>query len=178
MPSGLMDTLERSELVDLLTFLSRLGKTEPFSVASQPTVRRWRVLENAPDWVESASAARIASELLTDRKLLWKPVYSVLSGTLPLDSLIFTGEIALFRADLEVLTSGEVQLRFDGGVDGLDLWVDGRKTPVEKELGLTLQSGIVSLVFRVHRDKRQRGIHCEVHRIAGSPGRAQPVGGR
>ncbi len=178
MPSGLMDTLERSELVDLLTFLSRLGKTEPFSVASQPTVRGWRFLENAPDWVESASAARIASELLTDRKLLWKPVYSVLSGTLPLDSLIFTGEIALFRADLEVLTSGEVQLRFDGGVDGLDLWVDGRKTPVEKKLGLALQSGIVSLVFRVDRDKRRRGIHCEVHRIPGSPGRAQPVGGR
>src|SRR5262249_49747828 len=47
MPEGLNDTLTRGELVDLVRFLSELGKVGPFQVGKERVVRRWQVLEPA-----------------------------------------------------------------------------------------------------------------------------------
>ncbi|MEX0867341.1 MAG: PVC-type heme-binding CxxCH protein, partial [Pirellulales bacterium] len=44
MPGGLVDTLTRDELVDLVRFLSELGKVGPFAVGQQPVVRRWQAM--------------------------------------------------------------------------------------------------------------------------------------
>ena len=45
MPEGLTDTLTRGELVDLVRFLSEMGKVGPFQVGKERVVRRWQVLE-------------------------------------------------------------------------------------------------------------------------------------
>ena len=45
MPEGLADALTRGELVDLVRFLSELGKVGPYSVSKARLVRRWQVLE-------------------------------------------------------------------------------------------------------------------------------------
>src|SRR5437879_12604240 len=44
MPEGLADSLTRAELVDLVRFLSELGKVGPFVVSRSRLVRRWQVL--------------------------------------------------------------------------------------------------------------------------------------
>src|SRR5207244_11626024 len=43
MPEGLADTLTRTELVDLVRFLSELGKIGPYSVRKARCARRWQV---------------------------------------------------------------------------------------------------------------------------------------
>ena len=48
MPAGLTDTLTRDELVDLVRFLSELGKIGPYSVGQARVVRRWQVLQPPP----------------------------------------------------------------------------------------------------------------------------------
>src|SRR5438309_2242387 len=48
MPEGLADTLTRAELVDLVRFLSELGKVGPYAVSPARLVRRWQALETSP----------------------------------------------------------------------------------------------------------------------------------
>jgi putative heme-binding domain-containing protein len=49
MPEGLTDTLTRSELVDLVKFLSSLGKVDGYSVGRDRPVRRWQALMPTKD---------------------------------------------------------------------------------------------------------------------------------
>ena len=56
MPAGLTEGLTRPELIDLVRFLSQLGKIGPFSVGTDRVLRRWQVLEATPE-VKSAMAA-------------------------------------------------------------------------------------------------------------------------
>ena len=44
MPDGTVDELTRRELVDLVRFLSDLGKVGDFAVSRKAYVRTWRVL--------------------------------------------------------------------------------------------------------------------------------------
>jgi hypothetical protein len=62
MPAGLADLLTDGEFLDLVRFLSELGKPGPYAVTAAPVVRRWRVVD----------AAGIAI-----------PGYSTVSGSLP-----------------------------------------------------------------------------------------------
>ena len=57
MPAGLIEGLTRPELIDLVRFLSQLGKIGPFSVGTDRVLRRWQVLEATPD-VKSAIARK------------------------------------------------------------------------------------------------------------------------
>ena len=49
MPVGLADTLTRGELIDVVRFMSELGKIGPYAVDKSRIVRRWQVLPNTPD---------------------------------------------------------------------------------------------------------------------------------
>src|SRR5207253_884503 len=48
MPNGLTKFLTHSELLDLIRFISELGKPGPYAVQTVPTIQRWRVLQNPP----------------------------------------------------------------------------------------------------------------------------------
>src|SRR5205085_3077264 len=85
MPDGLTDTLTRGELLDLVRFLSELGKVGPYSVSKARVVRRWQMLEPTPAAYSMLVRARIASVTSADPALLWSPTYSQVSGTLPLN---------------------------------------------------------------------------------------------
>jgi len=45
MPANLADALTRQELVDLVRFLSELGRPGPFALGTAPVARRWEVLD-------------------------------------------------------------------------------------------------------------------------------------
>src|SRR5262249_10481622 len=87
MPEGLADPLTRTELVDLVRFLSELGKVGPYSVSKARIVRRWQVLEPTPEAYTLLARTSFASAAGNDPTLHWLPAYSNVAGTLPLDSL-------------------------------------------------------------------------------------------
>ena len=66
MPAGLTEGLTRPELIDLVRFLSQLGKIGPFSVGTDRVLRRWQVLEATPE-VKSAIARSGLEALLSAR---------------------------------------------------------------------------------------------------------------
>ncbi|MEZ6107139.1 MAG: hypothetical protein R3B96_13725 [Pirellulaceae bacterium] len=132
MPDGTVDELTRQELVDLVTFLSRLGKVGDYSVDKRMVVRRWEGLV----WTEEAHRRlnRTSHDTAAQAEdvFLWEPVTSRVSGGLPLDELdrysVHPGipPTAFARFELQVTSAGNVTLDF-GTAEGIALWVDGRR---------------------------------------------------
>ena len=49
MPKGLANLMTRPEFVDLVRFLSELGKPGPYAIRATPAIQRWRVLKAVPE---------------------------------------------------------------------------------------------------------------------------------
>jgi putative heme-binding domain-containing protein len=182
MPAGLTDTLTRPELVDLVRFLSELGKIGPYAVGKARVVRRWQRLEPTPEAVSDVrrkgSAAALDVDLLT-----WSPAYSTVAGLLPLDDVpaIRSGSsdagLGAVRCTIDVTTSGKVALRLNSP-DALEVWVDGHKTEPGGMTDLDLSTGPHVVTFAVDLSRRREGLRCELEDVPGSPARAQVVGGK
>jgi putative heme-binding domain-containing protein len=179
MPAGLADSLTRTELVDLVRFLSELGKIGPYSVGKARVVRRWRVLESTPEATRALGSTPPTASSLQDPKLTWSPAYSQVSGALPLDAVpaVNPRGIGFARAELDVSTAGTVKLAF-GTTDGLSLWVDDVVVPIQQQVVLDLSAGVHSVTLAVDRSQSAGGIRCALEDVAGSPARAQIVLGK
>lgn len=178
MPEGLADSLTRAELVDLVRFLSELGKVGPYAVSKARLVRRWQVLEPTP-----ASSSFVAKEppLKENAALTWSGAYSVVSGSLPVSELAplsrFGPEKACYvRCQFDVSTGGKVKLLMDVP-DKTTLWLDSKEIPANKENVLDLAPGVHTLTFLVLA-KGQANLRVEVEEVAGSSARVQIVGGK
>ncbi len=119
MPSGLADLMTDAELLDLVRFLSELGRAGPYAVTAAPVVRRWRALEGEA----------------------WVPAYSQVSGVLPVE------KPTQLRAEVEVTTPGRFRLRLNSA-KGLELTVDGKPVDAKDEVELELARGLHVLGFK------------------------------
>ena len=176
MPTGLADTLTHQEFLDLIRFLAELGKPGPYSVDAAPLVRRWRILQTAPD-IEPASElpAAVASDGPD-----WAPAYAMVSGEVPISTFDRQrgATVSWARADLDVSAAGPARLLLNDA-KGLTLWVDGKRVDAKPDMTVDLSAGIASLVFRIDVAQRgSTGLRVEIGDIAGSRGHAQPVTGR
>lgn len=187
MPAGLAENLTRGELVDLVRFMSELGKVGPYSLGKERVVRRWQVLELTPaarermHWLGPAGAAKDADQLT------WTPAYSQVSGTLPLRDVVrvpmgknrpkhvaFWG---IARCQFQATTPGAVKLRLDPP-DGLSLWLDGTPLKAAREMPVTLTPGLHTLTVSADPTERQAGLRVELVDVAGSKAQVQVVGGK
>ncbi|HWE38986.1 MAG TPA: PVC-type heme-binding CxxCH protein [Isosphaeraceae bacterium] len=181
MPAGLLDTMTEAEVIDLIRFLSELGKVGPYAVGKEAVARRWEVLEATPEaayrLVLNGPSAIATAEPAAFR---WRPAYSVVAGALPLadaPTLDSGPKVALVRCRVEVTTAGPVALRLNPS-DDVQLWVDGRPVAVREETVLDLPAGVRTLTFAVPRDGKSTAFRLGLHEVAGSPARARMVLGK
>ncbi len=182
MPEGLTDPLTRAELIDLVRFLSELGKTPAYSVSRARMARRWQVLEPTPvaeQLIRDKGLGAVAGE---DTALTWSSEYTTVAGELPLKSIFWRPGLRTFdlpdciaRTQIEVSTGGEVALRLNWDM-GLRLWVDGK--PAYPKGTLNLTPGIHTLTFEVDRTVRKKELQCELEDLPGSKAQARFVGGK
>ena len=177
MPSGLTDLLTHPELVDLIRFLSEIGRPGPFAVGSAPVARRWQLLDPV-----SHNAKQISATELKSAGLNWVPVYSQIGGTLPLADLVIAkaqSDVAIVRCQVDVSTGGKLALKLNSSA-GLTLLVDGAEAPIAgNDVVLDLQTGIRNLTFKLTPVARAgTGLRCELGEVPGSPARAQFIGGK
>ncbi len=190
MPAGLTDPLTRGELLDLVRFLSELGKIGAYSVGKDRVARRWRVLEASPATSQAlrrfgtgAAAGDVPASLGESLERGWVPAYGAVSGTLPLDALpaIRVGpggpRLGFARAALDVSTAGPVGIGLDSPA-GLSLWVDGSKVEAGPRPTLVLATGTHALTLSVPLDSRREGLRLTLEDVPGSPARAQWVVGK
>ena len=187
MPLGLVDGLTRAELVDLVRFLSELGKVGRFAVGTQRVCRRWQVLDAVAEGSRALSAQaapRPCCHSITRScggrpTRPWPGSCRSRNGPNPARSPETTS-VALARTQLQVTTPGKVKLSFNT-TEGLRFWIDGH--PVEPARRgrcavLDLTPGLHTLGVAVDLAHRREGIRCILDDVPGSPARAQVVLGK
>ena len=188
MPVGLVETMTESELLDLVRFLSELGKIGPYAVSKEQVMRRWQVLEMNPEAINALRRTSLDAAIV-EPSLVWTPAYSTVAGLLPLEAIPMSPAVAnqffdlpavgVVRGQVDVSTGGSIKLSFNG-VKGLSLWVDGARVPALEKDGarLTLEPGVHTVTVAVDRAKRSSGIRMTLDEVSGSPARAQVVLGK
>ena len=152
MPQGLTKFLTQDELIDLVRFLSELGKPGRYAVRSTPRMQRWRVLAEVPALLAQKVPDEEAFEdaLVHAENVPWQPVYARVDGTLPLDQIAEDMEqtVLYLKGDVDVTASGRIGFQLDSA-EGVNAWVDGQAMGTEPEFVTELDRGTHAVVFRV-----------------------------
>jgi len=157
MPKGLANFLTHSELLDLVKFLSRLGKPGPYAVRSEPVMQRWRVLKSPGelllDGVPDQAAFR--EKVLDIPAEHWLPAYGKVAGGLPLVELVSaTGnEVLYIYGEVDVTEPGEVRIQLNSP-EGTQLWLDESPLEPVAEQTVELSHGHHRITLRVDTTQR------------------------
>jgi putative heme-binding domain-containing protein len=183
MPDGTVDSLTKDELVDLVRFLSELGKVGDFAVSKARIARRYSVLPWTKEAHHVLNRTSFDSAAGGGPEFTWEPAYSRVSGDLPLTGLptyeVHKGQppTTFLRTEIEVTTPGKVQLVV-GNPQGVALWVDGKPTSLAEKTTLDLAAGRHALTLAVDRQARNDSVRLELADVPGSACQAQFVGGK
>jgi putative heme-binding domain-containing protein len=172
MPAGLMDPLTRAETLDLVRFISELGKPGPFAMGTTPLARRWLALQ-ATDALDAKTPTEQLAAAAKKQDASFSMIYSAVSGALPLKDVPATKDsVSVLRTYLDVSTGGKLSLKLDNA-DGVSVAVDGAATEAKGEIALDLKPGLHVILFVVDRAKRNDTLRLELGEVAGSGARAQ-----
>jgi putative heme-binding domain-containing protein len=162
MPPGLTDVLGRNEFVDLVRFLTELGKHPEFRVPTRETVRVWQTL---------VTDGPVTEQQLTPRDIdatLWPTVFSLAGGELPLDelaSLDFNSQKSrVVRFRIDVHQAGKLGLRVDTK-GPFQVWIDGKSVSTNGQ-SITADVGVgTQWVTLAITDSGDRGTCLLVERL-------------
>lgn len=172
MPKGLVNFLTRDEFVDLVRFLSELGKPGPYAVRSASTVQRWRFLKPVP--------ADLAGPALDADPSHWLPAYAKTAGDLPLGEIVAESgsPVVYLRAEVDVSQAGKVAVTLNSA-DGVRAWVDAEPAPAGTPFEAELSAGKHTLTFRVDTAaRREKALRVVVAKAGGSTAEYAVVGGK
>lgn len=137
MPKGLPKLMTRQEFVDLIRFLSEMGKPGAYQRTTAATIQRWRVLTQPP--AELASPApdnQVIQAVLNAPEASWSTIYAYFDGTVPIDELLgkfaTPPETMYLQGEIEVTGRGQSRLDL-GKPDGLSAWLG--ETPIRLTAG-------------------------------------------
>ena len=171
MPDGLADSLTRSEFIDLVRFMSELGKVGPYSLSKARIARRWEVLTPTSDGMRLLREKGAIAATSADPALVRASAYSQVSGQLPLDSLpsltIFNGNlpISVARTWIEVTTPGTMIVKIPS-VEGLTMYLGSDAVELSPATALVLKPGKIALTLVIDRSKRKDAILMELEEPA------------
>jgi putative heme-binding domain-containing protein len=183
MPDGQTDPLTKQEFADLVRFMSELGKVGPYAPSRARVVRRWQLIEPTPQNMNLFRRTRVSAASEPATPFTWSPVYSRVSGDLPLGELPKmvvwndTAPLAVVRFQLDVTAAGAAVLKFNS-TDGLTLYSGVDPVEVKAETPLDLKAGVQTLTLVIDRTKRTDDVRVELDDVPGSPARAAVVGGK
>ncbi len=156
MPAGLLDSLTKSELVDLVAFLAALGRDPNYTVSTEPIIRSFETLVYSPESNRYLNRTSIDSAATSAAMLQWRMVTTTVDGRLPIDELdVFkphqtTPPISFVRWDLEV-PPGETTGLDLPPADGLSVWINERPVPLWALEQKRFEPGKHRVVLGIHR---------------------------
>ncbi|HEX2749580.1 MAG TPA: hypothetical protein VHM91_16340, partial [Verrucomicrobiales bacterium] len=180
MPMGLTGMLRRDEFVDLVRFLSELGKEGGYKIQEDGTLRRWRTAQPVPDmwrWMNLQGNRGFAQAY---DELTWLPLYSHVDGTVPGDeaTLIKVGsnEWRAIAAEVDVSAAGKIGLRLNDPA-GIQIFVGGKEIPAAAEMQADVPAGKVRVTLLFDTTVRKTPVKVQVYDVPGSPAHAKATGG-
>jgi putative heme-binding domain-containing protein len=184
MPNGLTDNLTRGELVDLVRFLSELGRTTPYQLSKARLARRWEVLEETPETLRHMNEKGLVSLFKQEPWQVWSSAYSTVSGELPKSDVpklsLSKGQdaIGVVRCQIEVTKPGRSKIMLNSA-KGLSFYLNGKKFDGGANSEIDLRTkGIHELVFVMDLSKSADTLRCELAEVPGSPSQFNFVLGR
>lgn len=129
MPPGLTLQLRQDEFVDLIRFLSELGKEGDFKTSATSYLRNWKVLhphERIRDEI-GHYGEKIFGE--ADPTFQWTPFYANVDGSLPIKEMPdLTGRgrsrYGAIRSHLSASKEATLKLKLDGQIAGVNLFLN------------------------------------------------------
>ena len=165
MPVGLADELTRGELVDLVRFLSELGKVGPYAVSKARIARRWEVLLGDATHFDPATSSGD-----------WSSVYSTVAGDLPLESLPASdAKSRVIRGHVDVALGGKVDALASGPIE--KIWLDGKPLELGDRIPVELTPGVHEFVLQL-RAEPDASVRLELTDVDGSAAQLQFIGGK
>ena len=181
MPVGLTASLRKDEFVDLVKFLSMLGKEGGMRVSSQRLVRRWRAVDYHEPLSEAIRRSGLTESVIAEPSLPWRPAYSMVDGTLPTAGLgenigFNNSRLSLVKFEIEVTTAGLVKFQSS---EPSTLQMRVGKTMIDPRLGeVDLPVGRHEIVVIIDRAARgDEPLSVELLDAEGSTAQARIVSG-
>ena len=196
MPTGLTKFLTKGELLDLIRFISELGKPGPYAVQTVPAIQRWRVLLNPPHELADAvpHLEHIRQLVLDSTPEAWGAAYGQVAGVLPLDELwkgeLWKGElwkreggkgnrpaVVILRGEVQVNEAGKITLHVHT-TEKAQVWVDAEAFESQREFEVSLEPGRHQVIVRVEvSDRPAPELKIELTRPSGSAAQFEVIGG-
>jgi putative heme-binding domain-containing protein len=127
MPEGITRTLTHAELIDLLRFVSELGKPGAYAVRTPPTVQRWKVLRTVTKALadDIPNREELRDSILARTPEAWEVVYARVNGSLPLTELLRPGQpkVIYLQGEMQVSRAGAVDVLLESS-EAATFWVD------------------------------------------------------
>jgi putative heme-binding domain-containing protein len=154
MPSGLLDNLAEREKLDLIAFLSRLGKPGEFDASKGGVARKWRIYAFTHTDQQHGKNNDIWEKPLDDK--MWQPAYALVNGKLSRRVLeeagnqeFWVGTLAVFAAtEIQTAKAGPVKFKLDA-FGATEMWIDGRKAGSTVDMAVELPAGTHRLLVRL-----------------------------
>src|SRR5262249_7044282 len=117
MPPGLTASLREDEFIDLVRFLSELGKEGDYKVKPNRFIRTWRVM-GTMEQLDVDHVRHTGLQALSDRAHAypWQPGYSLVNGAFPLNEA--TAPVKMYpwfpkilQCDLQMESAGKIKLK-------------------------------------------------------------------
>ena len=163
MPPGLTASLREDEFVDLVRFLSELGKEGSYKIGSNPTVRTWQILQKTTD--QRKLRANSLPVIRNLEELEWKPGYSWVSGKLPIDelptNLRFDFQFSMVCFKIEVTTAGLITFQLNDPT-GIQMWFGEKNAKLGKTFTMDLDQGIHEVVVAINSKTRKNPLQLQL----------------
>jgi putative heme-binding domain-containing protein len=161
MPGGLTANLEKQDFTNLVSYLSNIGESGRFRVPNERYVRRWSAVSTDKKLVNRIRETGIGQIVNDKEDISVQPVYSKVSGELPLEELpVFAlnsgKQYSFVKFDVEVLTEGQVKFGM-GSTTGVNAWAGKKQVTLTNDALVTnLPKGTHSITLAIDRSLRKK----------------------
>ncbi len=181
MPQGLTKFLTHDELLDLIRFVSELGKPGDYAVQTVPRIQRWQLLANpAKELIAEVPHLDHLRQYVTGLGPdAWSSIYARVSGVLPLEELRQADKptVAILRGEFDVKEAGIVAVHLEN-TEHYQAWIDTEPAPSTHDFEMTLQPGRHALILRIEISSRPNPeLRAAITHPAGSTARFEIIGG-
>jgi putative heme-binding domain-containing protein len=181
MPQGMTKFLTHDELLDLIRFVSELGKPGEYAVQTTPRIQRWQLLASpAKELISEVPHLDHLRQYVTGLgPEAWSSVYGRVSGILPLEELRQADKptVVILRGEFDVKEAGVVAFHLEN-TEHYQAWIDTEPAPSTSDFEVTLQSGRHALILRVEISNRPNPeLRATISHPAGSTARFEIIGG-
>ncbi len=183
MPAALADPLLEGEFLDLVRFLSELGRTPEFSVGTNRFARTWRALSNTEAARDYLYESQPEAAVHPHESLTWLQAYSDVDGAIPLDMVpklrhsYWRNTYSFLKCTLESTAKGQAALAIQPR-EGVRMWAGGNEVSIDETTLVEVGAGETECVFILDRAKVNGELRVQLIEQAGSGPGVMFKGGR